>query len=322
MTDWVRLWHDMPTDPKWRTIAKKSGQRIGDVIAVFNFMMVNASANSKQRGAMKSFDIEDVASALDLEETDVKAILSAMQGKVLDGDKLSGWERRQPKRDDDSTSRVAAYRERQASEKQKADELKIDDVTPCNALVTQCNAPETESETESDKKDVDDSASASAISENPEPDPEPPKIENSKKSKAELDDLENRLTEAASKSLSPVSAGLLVLSKPLAWLEAGCDLELDILPAIRAASARASPRSIKSWAYFEGAVMQALANRTAPIQKSEPQNANSGRSAKGENPLMAAIEKHKSRFAAEREGRDDGFGNSASVIELRAIATG
>ena len=152
MTDWVRLWHDMPTDPKWRTIARKSGQRIGDVIAVFNFMMVNASANASQRGSLNGFDVEDVATALDLKDEDVEAILSAMQGKVIDGEFLSGWEKRQPKRDDDSARRVAAFRERKFVEKQNQKSVLIQDVTEsvtqCNAHVTHCNAPETDTDTE------------------------------------------------------------------------------------------------------------------------------------------------------------------------------
>ncbi len=28
MSNWVRLWDDMPTDPKWRLIARKSGQHM------------------------------------------------------------------------------------------------------------------------------------------------------------------------------------------------------------------------------------------------------------------------------------------------------
>ena len=40
---WVRLWADMPNDPKWRTIARVSKQKIGDVMAVFVHMMTNAS---------------------------------------------------------------------------------------------------------------------------------------------------------------------------------------------------------------------------------------------------------------------------------------
>lgn len=95
MSGWVRLWHDMPTDPKWRTIARKSGQPISAVIAVFTMMMVNASANTEERGTIKGFEPDDVASALDIEPEDVAAILAAMQGKVIDGGRLSGWTKRQ-----------------------------------------------------------------------------------------------------------------------------------------------------------------------------------------------------------------------------------
>jgi hypothetical protein len=143
MTDWVRLWHDMPTDPKWRTIARKSKQRVGDVIAVFNFLMVNASGNATERGKVTGFDCEDVATALDLDETDVEAILDAMRGKVLDdSDCLTGWEKRQPKREDSTASvRKAAWKERQRNAEERSG--------------MQGNAPETdaETETETDKKE-------------------------------------------------------------------------------------------------------------------------------------------------------------------------
>lgn len=44
---WLRLWHDMPNDPKWRTIARKSNQRISDVIAVYLHVLVNASESGE-----------------------------------------------------------------------------------------------------------------------------------------------------------------------------------------------------------------------------------------------------------------------------------
>ncbi|MGL4640506.1 MAG: hypothetical protein ACRCVX_12360 [Shewanella sp.] len=120
MTDWVRLWHDMPTDPKWRTIARKSGQRVGDVIAVFNFLLVNASGNASERGTLANFEIEDVASALDLDDGDVQSILDAMHGKVIDGGRLTGWERRQPKREDSSAfQRKEAWKERKKIEAER-----------------------------------------------------------------------------------------------------------------------------------------------------------------------------------------------------------
>lgn len=119
MTDWVRLWHDMPTDPKWRVIARKSGRSIAEVIAVFNFVMVNASANATERGRTHNLFAEDIAAALDLDEADIDAILAAMEGKVLLNGTLAGWDKRQPKREDNSASRAKEWREKQKAERNR-----------------------------------------------------------------------------------------------------------------------------------------------------------------------------------------------------------
>ena len=111
MSGWVRLWHDMPTDPKWRTIARKSGQSVSEVIAVFNFMMVNASANANERGRTHNLFAEDIAAALDVEQGAIEAIFAAMEGKVLADGFLLGWEKRQPKREDNSASRAKQWRQ-------------------------------------------------------------------------------------------------------------------------------------------------------------------------------------------------------------------
>lgn len=117
---WLRLWHDMPTDPKWRTIARASGQRIGDVMAVYVHLMVCGSSNTTERGRTTSFNSEDVASALDLETEQVSAIVNAMQGRVLEGDTLAGWEKRQVQREDGSAERARAWREAQKEAEERA----------------------------------------------------------------------------------------------------------------------------------------------------------------------------------------------------------
>lgn len=122
MTDWVRLWHDMPTDPKWRVIARKSRQPLPCVVAVFTLMLTNASANSGERGVLLGWDHEDAGAALDMDAEDVAAIHEAMQGKVLDGDRLTGWERRQPKREDSTAAeRKAAWKARKQAEENDAE---------------------------------------------------------------------------------------------------------------------------------------------------------------------------------------------------------
>lgn len=112
MNSWLRLWHDMPTDPKFRVIAKRAGRPLSEVISVFVLIMTNASANATERGELDNWSDEDAAAALDLQVEHVATIREAMQGKTIDGNKLTGWEKRQPKRDDGSAERAKAWRER------------------------------------------------------------------------------------------------------------------------------------------------------------------------------------------------------------------
>ena len=144
---WCRLWADMPNDPKWRTIARVSRQRIGDVIAVYVHLMVCAS-NADERGQTQSFVCEDVATALDLEEENVTAILSAMQGRVLNGERLAGWEKRQPLREDGSAERGKEYRERQKAEKERLKAEGEQNQTQPNAQ----KRPDTDKDTDTEEK--------------------------------------------------------------------------------------------------------------------------------------------------------------------------
>lgn len=114
---WLRLWHDMPNDPKWRTIARASGQPITAVISVYVHVLVSAS-NATERGRTHDVCSEDVASALDMETEDVTEIMKAMQGRVLEGDIVAGWDRRQVDREDGSAARSKAWREAKKTEKQ------------------------------------------------------------------------------------------------------------------------------------------------------------------------------------------------------------
>ena len=103
---WLRLWHDMPNDPKWRTISRISGQPIALVISLYVQLLVDASRNVT-RGHV-DVTAEDLASALDVTERDIESVLSAMQGRVLDGNRLSGWDGRQVKREDDGNEKTGA----------------------------------------------------------------------------------------------------------------------------------------------------------------------------------------------------------------------
>lgn len=127
--EWFRLWHDMPTDPKWKTIARVSEQPISVVISVAMHYMASASRNVT-RGYV-DVTSEDVASALDVTDEAVDAIYMAMQGRFLNGDRLINWDKRQPKKEDAGNpetraksaaerKRVQRERERQAAEEGKS----------------------------------------------------------------------------------------------------------------------------------------------------------------------------------------------------------
>lgn len=146
VNQWLRLWHDMPTDPKWRTIARISGERIGDVMAVYLHLLVCASANAIERGRTQSFSFEDVASALDIETEQVAKIFDAMQGRVLDGDLVKGWSSRQVFREDGSAERAKAWRE--AKKQAKKDQLEPER-TQANASERE-KTPDTDTDTDTE----------------------------------------------------------------------------------------------------------------------------------------------------------------------------
>lgn len=75
-----------------------------------------------------------------------------------------------------------------------------------------------------------------------------------------VDRLEEKLLEAVGDKIQP--HGALVLSSIYGLLEAGCDLETDILPTIRARASKLT-RPAGSWAYFVPAIRDAYEQRIA-----------------------------------------------------------
>ena len=128
---WLRLWHDMPHDPKWRTIARHSGEAISLVQAVYLHLLVDASRNVTRGHA--SVTTEDLASALDCDESQIEAILSAMQGRVLDGLAISGWSNRQPQREDSGDGETGAKSASQRKREQRERERLAKESAECHA---------------------------------------------------------------------------------------------------------------------------------------------------------------------------------------------
>ena len=86
-----------------------------------------------------------------------------------------------------------------------------------------------------------------------------------------------KLAEAGGSALSPISMALHIVSEPLGWIDSGADLDLDIVPVVRAMCAKAKPASIQSWRYFGGAVAK---HRDARLQGLPPPQPASDRPAR------------------------------------------
>lgn len=91
-----------------------------------------------------------------------------------------------------------------------------------------------------------------------------------------LDALEDTLREAGADGLDPTSPALCQLSPILNCLDAGCDLELDIIPTIREIVARRKlkpdklNRKIGSWEFFRARIFEARDRRLAPEPPEQP----------------------------------------------------
>ena len=78
--------------------------------------------------------------------------------------------------------------------------------------------------------------------------------------KSDLESMSDKLLEAAGEKIQP--HGSIVLAPILGLIDAGCDLETDILPTIRARAAKLT-RPAGSWAYFVQPIREAYEARIA-----------------------------------------------------------
>lgn len=159
---WFRWHHGCVTDPKFRVIASRcvTNVTVGHVVAVWAAMMENASQASP-RGVLSGWDDEDVAAGFGFTVEQVSDIRNAMQGKVLDGEGLAAWEKRQPKREDSSADRTKKWRESKRSE---GDDKKRDVTQGDEAKRKETLETETETETEEKKSKSKSGGRASRLS--------------------------------------------------------------------------------------------------------------------------------------------------------------
>jgi uncharacterized protein YdaU (DUF1376 family) len=115
-----------------------------------------------------------------------------------------------------------------------------------------------------------------------------------------LDELENKLLAACNGALANPcnSQGLLSLAVPQMWLSHGADLDLDVIPTLRAVGKRDHGKGISSWSYFTKAVADAVARRKAAVMP-EGYAGKQQRAAPGQaSPSSESVEDYKRRMMA------------------------
>ena len=146
MADWLRLWHGTVTDTKFLWVARRSGARFGDVMAVWLALLEEAS-QADQRGDVSGFDAESFDCLLGADDGETLRIMQAMAAKGLIGEdmRLAGWERRQPEREDlgnPSTGAMSAAERKRLQRQREKERDTSPHVTACHDAsrnVTQCH---------------------------------------------------------------------------------------------------------------------------------------------------------------------------------------
>lgn len=107
---WFRWYHGTANDSKLRRIATHADTSVANVVAVWAMLLESASENS-ERGMIGSWDADDVAFTLGISVDIIVCITAAMDGKLLSGQRVMNWSKRQPKREkpDGSTTDESAH---------------------------------------------------------------------------------------------------------------------------------------------------------------------------------------------------------------------
>lgn len=161
MASWFRSWHGAPTDTKWIVVARRANVIPGIVSAVF-WELEDYASQADERGSVAGFDVETYCAFSGFLESDVTAIINALHDKGVIGpdDRLTAWDKRQPKREDDSTDRVRNWR---AEKRNDVTPSLQQPVTHGNAMkrsVTHGNNTDTDTDTDTEQNRTENLAPA------------------------------------------------------------------------------------------------------------------------------------------------------------------
>ena len=109
---WYKLSPGLAQNAKLAVIARRTGLRRGEMLALWIALMDHASEAS-ERGSVQGIDPEEIAATLEFDPAAVKAAIIALRDRemILPDGMLSGWSRHQKL----STQRTRAHRARVAA---------------------------------------------------------------------------------------------------------------------------------------------------------------------------------------------------------------
>jgi hypothetical protein len=147
--EWFRVYHGISADDKWPLIARRSGQPVAYVVAVW-IALLECASSAEDRGSIARFDPESVDAQLQMPEGAAQSIVDAlscgMRPRIVAG-RIVNWEKRQPVREDSSAERTRKWRERKEARRDASEtQVKRDGdapVTHGDADETRCDAPVT-----------------------------------------------------------------------------------------------------------------------------------------------------------------------------------
>lgn len=278
--DWWRSHHGAPKDTKWRIIGRIAGVPHGNVAAVA-WLLLDYASQANERGSITGYDIDELAEDCGYERDCVARILAAMEEKgFLQDGRISAWDRRQPKREDDSAERVRLHRARKSEAETFGAETLV------SAQIAEPQTP------------ASDQSPAESV----------PMIRDEAFSLAS----EIKVAIGLDPEFPPPSwAGCAMQIE--AWLAKGWDRHI-IIESIRAQMTRRQttgpPGSIR---YFERGIVEAHAVARQPLPEILTPKP-SQRHGPAKSPLMAAAE----RAAADiKRGRDSGGDVSRRMLQDR-----
>ncbi len=257
---WFRWYLGTCEDGKFRMVARNARVTVSNVIALWALLLEDAAHELHRGISVRGEDF--FASILDLEDGVCASIIAAMAKADMltigtDGIAINNWNKRQYETDaKDSTN---AERQRRHREKRKSNV----DVTESNGCVTAMKRPEAETEADTEKKAEQQSVTAAR------PKDDLDEMAGARQVVALLDASIAKHFGEAQCRLAPNASDIVIAQR---LLDAGATVEacsgvIDVIVQRRQASGGTPPRSLK---YFEQAIIDALANKSAATPDLSP----------------------------------------------------